>query len=108
MGSVSLIDGHIDNDTPRMTDEQIIQAYACCNISDFGGCDNCPCQIEDECIIRTKGFDLEREVFNVFNHQKAEIERLEDLVAEKQNLADQWRDNVEELLIEIQSKRNGG
>lgn len=78
MGSVSLIDGHIDDDMPKMTDEQIIQAYACCNISDFGGCDNCPCQIEDECIIRTKGFDLEREVFNVFNRLKAEIERLKE------------------------------
>ena len=80
MGSLSLINGHIDDDTPRMTDEEIIQAYACCNISDFGGCDNCPCQIEDECIIRTKGFDLEREVLNVFNHQKAEIERLKSAI----------------------------
>lgn len=58
-----------------LTDNEIIKAYACCNIHEFGGCEECPCKQEGECIIPTKGFDLERAVYDVFNRQKAEIER---------------------------------
>ena len=60
-----------------MTDNEIIKAYGCCNLNydEGGGCDNCPCQIVGNCIAR-ENFDLEREVYNVLNRQKAEIERL--------------------------------
>lgn len=60
-----------------MTDNEIIKAYGCCNLShdECGGCDNCPCKIEGDCIVPS-GFELEREVFNLLHRQKAEIERL--------------------------------
>lgn len=60
-----------------MTDNEIIKAYGCCNLShdECGGCDNCPCKIEGECIVPS-GFELEREIFNLLNRQQAEIERL--------------------------------
>ena len=62
-----------------MTDNEIIKAYGCCNLShdECGGCDNCPCKIEGDCIVPS-GFELEREVFNLLHRQKAEIERLKD------------------------------
>lgn len=60
-----------------MTDNEIIKAYGCCNLShdECGGCDDCPCKIEGDCIVPS-GFELEREVFNLLHRQKAEIERL--------------------------------
>ena len=63
-----------------MTDNEIIKAYGCCNLNhdECGGCDNCPCKTEGKCSVRL-GFDLEREVFNLLNRQKAEIERLKGL-----------------------------
>ena len=62
-----------------MTDNEIIKAYGCCNLShdECGGCDNCPCKIEGDCIVPS-GFELEREVFNLLHRQKAEIERFEE------------------------------
>ena len=61
--SVSLIDGHIDDDT--MTDEQIIKALECCFVDD---CDNCPCTFGN----------CEQNLLNgtidLINRQKAEIE----------------------------------
>ena len=69
-----------ENAVKIMTDNEIIKAYGCCNLSDLGGCDECPCKQEGECIIPTKGFDLEREVYSVLNRQKAEIERLQKQV----------------------------
>ena len=78
-----------------MTDNEIIKAYACCNINGFGGCEECPCKIEGDCIVPS-GFDLEREVFNLLNRQKAEIERLRGLVEECVDSNEAWvRDNGE-------------
>ena len=67
-----------------MTDNEIIKAYGCCNLShdECGGCDNCPCKIEGDCIVPS-GFELEREVFNLLHRQKAEIERLQKLLDDK-------------------------
>lgn len=97
--SVSLINGHIDDDTPRMTDNEIIKAYGCCNLShdECGGCDNCPCKIEGDCIVPS-GFELEREVFNLLHRQKAEIERLKDTGLD---IINQKRAEIETLKAEI-------
>lgn len=124
-GSVSLINGHIDDDV--MTDNEIIKAYGCCNLShdECGGCDNCPCKIEGDCIVPS-GFDLEREVFNLLNRQKAEnIDLKGTVVAKNIVIATQKAENdklTEELKVTRQylhdnglewdllsyTKRNGG
>lgn len=59
-----------------MTDNEIIKAYGCCSLGDFGGCKECPCEVKNKCIVVHEEYDLEREVFNLLNRQKAEIERL--------------------------------
>ena len=53
----------------RMTDNEIIKAFECCNND---GCENCPnrptcCEI-----------DVADEILNIINRQKAEIERLQN------------------------------
>ena len=65
-----------------MTDNEIIKAYGCCNLGDFGGCKECPCEVKNKCIVAHEEYDLEREVFNLLNHQKAEIERLSNLLVD--------------------------
>ncbi len=76
--SVSLIDGHIDPDTNRMTDEQIIKALECCNKSDNGkGCFECPYrQYCPDCLRRRN-----EDTIDLINRQKAEIERLKKQVS---------------------------
>ena len=69
MGSVSLINGHIDDDTPRMTDNEIIKALECCSYYDV--CLNCPCFSFCGCTP-----ELLESALDLINRQKAEIERL--------------------------------
>ena len=75
--SVSLIDGHVDDDTNRMTDNEIIKVLECC--SNAEPCENCPYQKQcDET-------DLAEIALNLINRQKAEIEML-------QNDLSTWKD----------------
>lgn len=54
--NVSLIDGHIDDDTPEMTDNEMIER-----------------------LNKGEGFDYD-DIIDLINRQKAEIERLDDAV----------------------------
>lgn len=72
-GSVSLINGHIDDDV-QMTDEQIIKALECCiNSKCEQDCFGCPYYGEISCV-KKNGIDL----LNLINRKNAEIERLKD------------------------------
>ena len=71
--SVSLVDGHIDNDTPGMTDNEIIKALERCT-----GYPSCPtdCPLYEQpmdCLLK-----LSKPTLDLINRQKAEIERLEE------------------------------
>lgn len=68
--SVSLIDGHIDDDV--MTDEQIIKALEYC-IANDNKCPDCPIFGSKICGKPALFF---KEVFDLINRQNAEIERL--------------------------------
>ena len=69
--SVSLIDGHIDDDV--LTDEQIIKAFECCVTYEF--CTGCP--LVDNCL---SSYSLLKLTLDLINRQKAEIERLENTI----------------------------
>lgn len=70
-----------------LTDNEIIKAYACCNIQEYGGCEECPCKQDGECIIPSKGFELEKAVCDVFNRLQAENKQLQsDVITANQNL----------------------
>ena len=86
--SVSLIDGHIDDDTPRMTDNEIIKALECCMKDD---CENCPYFANGlfEC-----GEHFNEDVLDLINRQKAEIERLK---AECGNQSALWSKHYENI-----------
>ena len=86
--SVSLIDGHIDDDAPRMTDKEIIKALEYC-IADENNCKNCPYMQINHCtIVRSK------DVLDLINRQKAEIERLRD---ECGNQSTYWSKHYESI-----------
>lgn len=67
-----------------MTDNEIIKAYGCCNLSrlnidECGGCEDCPCRNnEGNCLVVEQEYNLEQETFNLLNRQKKEIERLKE------------------------------
>ena len=82
--SVSLVDGHIDDDTPKMTDEQIIKALECCVSNNLDSCDDCPIKIE--CFTET--VDCKKEALDLINRQKAEIERLTTRLDDKETQLD--------------------
>ena len=56
----------------KLTDEQIIQAWECCASVKVNSCGNCP--FKELCF--TDG-NLHRYTLDIFNRQKAEIERLQ-------------------------------
>lgn len=59
-----------------MTDNEIIKALECCGVSAEGNCRECPL-IND---YSPCGVTLTANALNLINRQKAEIERLEELV----------------------------
>ena len=74
MSSVSLIDGHIDNDTSGMTDNEIIKALEVCHKCVYGSCPECPLHGVGGC-----DSELMKYALNLIKRQKAEIERLEKI-----------------------------
>lgn len=82
--SVSLIDGHIDDDV--LTDEQIIKALEHCSADD-SWCNDCP--YENIC---TDTF-ITKFALDLINRLKAEIERLKD-----------FEKNVYEVVEELRNK----
>ena len=103
--SVSLIDGHIDNDAPRMTDNEIIKAFRLCHRQNgVIPCPECPYYLEDtdECL-----GDNNADILDLINRQKAEIERYEK--EHKENfdkwkmLADKTKNHYEELYQEAKA-----
>jgi hypothetical protein len=75
-GSVSFIDGHIDDDTPSMTDSEIEKALECCN-DNYSCPTDCPLYEDSrDCLLV-----LNKPILNLINRYKAEVERLrEDIV----------------------------
>ena len=76
----------------RMTDNEIIKAFECCNND---GCENCPnrptcCEI-----------DVADEILNIINRQKAEIERLQSMNQAK-------LDTIHDLMAEVERLQNEG
>lgn len=83
----------------KFTDDEIIHSLKVC--SNDGDC--------SECLINPHkgnyGYCTSlaiKAALDLINRQKREIERLEELTAEKQNLIEQWQDKVGELLAEKQ------
>lgn len=58
--------------------EIIIGVNYCANIDDYEKCDCCP--IKDECDSATENGEFIKAIADLINHQKAEIERLEEQV----------------------------
>ena len=79
--SVSLIDGHIDDDV--MTDEQIIKALECCINDD---CDNCH-DTFGNC-----EHNAMRNALDLINRQKAEIERLQNILLKFMDEVARWEE----------------
>ena len=69
MGSVSMVDGHIDPETRRMTEKEIIQALECC--ADLFDCISCPCK--EFCGDLGK---LQQNALDLINRQQAENKEL--------------------------------
>ena len=69
--SVSLIDGHIDNDV-QMTDEQIIKALECHADTDIATCKICAYDGVVRC-----GHQLCYDTLDLIHRKNAEIERLQ-------------------------------
>lgn len=71
MSSVSMINGHIDPDKNRLTDEEIIKVMECCPKDD---CEHCPLVEIDGCLTTLfhKGY-----ILDLINRQQAEIEGLQ-------------------------------
>jgi hypothetical protein len=95
--SVSLIDGHIDDDV--MTDEQIIKALECCSGNTMDDCEDCPRCCDDvlstpECMCK-----LMRDALDLINRQKAENERSQNII----KVADK---TIELQSAEISAERN--
>ena len=86
MSSVSLINGHIDDDEGmEMTDKDIIKALECCTGLDFGKCAHCH-------LIHTVGCSskLLKYSFGLINRQKAEIERLKAYIKKCESGEEYW------------------
>ena len=59
-----------------MTDDEIIKALECCS-KGFGNCDGCPYDDDNADCVTLKGETLMmKDVIDLINRQKAEIERL--------------------------------
>jgi hypothetical protein len=80
--SVSLIDGHIDDDV--LTDEQIIKALEYC--VEKGYCTDCP---YNESFSDCK---VEYDILNLINRQKAEIERLKSILLKFMDEVAKWEE----------------
>ena len=86
MSSVSLINGHIDDDDGmEVTDNEIIKALECCTGLDFGKCAHCH-------LIHTVGCSskLLKYSFDLINRQKAEIERLKAYIKKCESGEEYW------------------
>ena len=89
--SVSLINGHIDDE---MTDEQIIKALECC----LGySCSGCPCEKGASILCLD---DLHRYALDLINRQKAEIERLRENIVWYRETGFKPMINVKEMVGE--------
>lgn len=73
-GSVSLINGHIDPDTNRLTDKEIKKALECCvNWGSTTSCADCPL-----CNTGCVHFSKLKETLDLINRQQARIKELEE------------------------------
>lgn len=80
-----------------MTDNEIIKALECCTTFPERMCGKCT--LQEECL--TELCVAEKNALDLINRQKAEIERLEELVY----LADSETANVRDLYFEEKSER---
>ena len=71
--SVSLIDGHVDNDA--MTDEQIIKALECHSDRNIETCSLCPLMSVEGC-----AYELAKNSLYLINRYKADIERYKGVI----------------------------
>ena len=71
-GSVSMVDGHIDPGSSRMTDKEIIRALECC--SEENKCQQCPYYNKGN--FKCLNYKFFKDLLDLINRQQAEIERL--------------------------------
>ena len=96
MSSVSLINGHIDDDGGmEMTDKDIIKALECCTGLDFGKCAHCH-------LIHTVGCSskLLKYSFDLINRQKAEIERQNDIIHRQSDVISEQKEKIDRIYAE--------
>ena len=60
-----------------ITSNDIIKAFACCDLRQYSLCSDCPCYINSKCVVANHEYELEEKVLDLLNRQKTEIERLE-------------------------------
>ena len=97
-GSVSMVDGHIDPDTNKLTDKEIIKALECCGTAT---CISNSCPYEKIHDIPTCTTKLTRDALDLINRQQAEIDELkherEVLIEDIHHSADQTNEQMEEI-----------
>ena len=73
----------------NLTDNEIIKALECCN-EKARGCEECPMIERDGSCIKF----LTREALNLINRQRAEIERLQNMLAAECQHSIEFRNNT--------------
>ena len=94
--SVSLVDGHIDSDAPRMTDNEIIKALEC-HKNETNSCIVCPYSYS----MRGCSLTMASDALDLINRQKAEIERLQEVTENLQYEYDLMRQ--EKAVVEAEA-----
>lgn len=66
-----------------MTDNEIVKALECC-LQEYGNCDDCPYK-EYQCVSEKDGNIFYKDILDLINRQKAEIERYKGVISILEN-----------------------
>lgn len=83
-----------------MTDEQIIEGLRCCTSTTEIGCELCPYSSTVNCLLRST-----QDARDLINRQKAEIERLIDLINELGDWNEAWVKDNHDLRVELKTTK---
>ena len=99
--SVSLINGHIDDDV-EMTDNEIIKALECCAEIGENDCQNCPYFNDVSC--RCRNYENLKDALDLINRQKAEIEEWKKILESRHRVIDSLEDSIIGLPDQIRAE----
>ena len=78
--SVSLVDGHIDE--PKITDEDVIKALECCNLTSYVCSEECPFYKYRYDKVNNCGERKAKATIDLINRQKADISELQHKISD--------------------------